>query len=248
MKGSVIGRLLEEVSWTGSQVTAYRGGGRGFENVLTAEVFQALDFLPRTSFFGEVIDSAHGSVTGRAVLRQEAEIADFLLLPGEMHLVGENIPKVEVQPDVILTTPSVYCLVEAKRLRQSSFQSLQLAREFLLAHIRAEGRIPLLLLILNKPPPVLVQGHGRKSLADAIIAGLPEMISQPEAASTWHPKIDHTISWITWHEIAEVVRRQLESIDVADSSLAASIRRLAESIANSIEWHDKVSLQAKIDI
>lgn len=137
-----------------------------------------------------------------------------------------------------------YCLVEAKRLRQSSFQRLQLAREFLLAHSRAEGRIPLLLLILNKPPPVLIQGQGRQSLTDAIIAGLPEVISRPEAAPTWHSKIDQTVSWVTWHEITEVVRRQLESIDVADSSLAASIRRLVESIVNSIEWHDKVRLRA----
>ncbi len=84
MKQSVIGRLLEEISWTGSQVKAFRGGGRGFENVLTAEVFQALDFLPRTSFLGNVIESAHGAVAARAALRQEAETAEFHLLPGEM--------------------------------------------------------------------------------------------------------------------------------------------------------------------
>lgn len=246
MKASVIGRLLEEISWTGSQVTAYRGGGRGFENVLTAEVFQALDFLPRSFFFGEIIDCAHGSAAGRAILRRDAEIAEFLLLPGEMHLAGENIPKVEVQPDVILTTANLYCLVEAKRLRQSSFQWLQLAREFLMAHSLAEGRIPLLLLILNAPPPVLIQGHGRKSLAEAIIAGLPQVMSQPDAISAWHEKIDQTVAWITWHEIADVVRRQLQTIDVADSSVAASIRRLVESITNSIEWHDKVRLPSAL--
>lgn len=246
MKASVIGRLLEEISWTGSQVTAYRGGGRGFENVLTAEVFQALDFLPRTSFLGEVIDCAHGSAAGRAILRQEIENAEFLLLPGEMHLTGENIPKVEVQPDVILSTANVYCLVEAKRLRQSSFQWLQLAREFLMAHSSAEGRIPLLLLVLNAPPPVHVQGHGRQSLAAAIIAGLPEVISLPGTTSTWYEKIDQTVTWITWHEIADVVRRQLQIIDGADSSVAATIKRLAESITGSIEWHDHVRLPSAL--
>ncbi|MBD2648195.1 hypothetical protein H6G92_18560, partial [Nostoc foliaceum FACHB-393] len=43
----VIGRLLQELSWVGSTIKEYRDGGRGFENVLTAEVFLALDFLPR---------------------------------------------------------------------------------------------------------------------------------------------------------------------------------------------------------
>lgn len=246
MKASAIGRLLEEISWTGSQVTAYRGGGRGFENVLTAEVFQALDFLPRTSFLGEVIDCAHGSAAGRAILRQEIETAEFLLLPGEMHLTSENIPKVEVQPDVILSTANVYCLVEAKRLRQSSFQWLQLAREFLMAHSLAEGRIPLLLLVLNAPPPVHVQAQGRQSLAAAIIAGLPEVISLPGAVSTWHEKIDQTVTWITWHEIASVVRQQLQTINGADSSVTASIKRLAESITESIEWHDYVRLPSAV--
>ncbi|MBE9020222.1 hypothetical protein IQ272_29640 [Chroococcidiopsidales cyanobacterium LEGE 13417] len=42
---SVLGRLLEELSWVGSTIGSYRTGGRGLENVLTAEVFQALDFL-----------------------------------------------------------------------------------------------------------------------------------------------------------------------------------------------------------
>lgn len=237
MKSSAIGRLLEEISWTCSHVTTYRGGGLGFENVLTTEVFQALDFLPRTPFFGSVIDSAHGGATGRALLRLEAELAEFLLLPGERHLVADNIPRIEVQPDVIIATPSVYCLVEAKRLRQSSFQWLQLAREFLLAHHLAEGRIPLLCVILNKPPPVLVQSHGRRSLPEAIIAGLPQVIQQADAIGGWHEKIDQTVIWFTWHEITEATRGQLQSLEIANPSVAASIRRLGESLTGAIERH-----------
>jgi hypothetical protein len=40
---SVLGRLLEEISWEGASVRRYRDGGRGHENVLTAEVLTALD-------------------------------------------------------------------------------------------------------------------------------------------------------------------------------------------------------------
>jgi len=127
LKHSFVGRLLEEISWQGSQVKGYRGGGLGFENVLTIEVFQALDFLPRMPFFAEVIGSAHGAPRTCGLLKDEAERAEFLALPGDIWLEGENVSNINLQPDVILTTPSVYCLVEAKRLRQSSFQPLRLA-------------------------------------------------------------------------------------------------------------------------
>ena len=110
--------MLEEISWQGAQVKGYRGGGVGFENVLTIEVFQALDFLPRTRFFGEVIGSAHGSNRARGLLKEQAERAEFFPLPGDTWLEANNVPRVNVQPDVIVTTPSLYCRIEAKRLRQ----------------------------------------------------------------------------------------------------------------------------------
>lgn len=44
---STLGRLLQELSWVGSNIRAYRNGGLGFENVLTAEVLTVLDYLPR---------------------------------------------------------------------------------------------------------------------------------------------------------------------------------------------------------
>lgn len=46
---TLIGRLLHEISWEGN-ARPYREGGRGRENVLTAEVFLVLDFLPAQLF------------------------------------------------------------------------------------------------------------------------------------------------------------------------------------------------------
>jgi len=100
--------------------------------------------------------------------------------------------------------------------------------------------MPLLLLILNKPPPVLIQGHGRQSLSDAIITGLPQVISQADAVAPWKEKIDETVAWVTWHQIADAVRGRLEVTNPADVSVAASIRRLVDSITSSIAWHDEV--------
>lgn len=65
---SVIGRLLEELSWVGSTIKAYRHGGRGYENVLTAEALQALDFLPRGQFLGEVLQQCTGADAARRKL------------------------------------------------------------------------------------------------------------------------------------------------------------------------------------
>jgi hypothetical protein len=240
LKHSFVGRLLEEVSWQGTQVKGYRGGGLGLENVLTIEVFQALDFLPRVSFFGEVVGSAHGSLATRALLQREAETAEFFPLPGDIWLEDENIRRVNVQPDLLVRTQTVYCLVEAKRLRQSSFQRLQIAREFLLAHKtkdRTTQQYPLLLLVLSNEPPVVVQGKGRQSLEDAIMTGLREVISQPDKITEWHGKIEDTVSWITWQEIDQIVRRNLSAMERTDFSVRESIRRLVQSITDSIERH-----------
>jgi hypothetical protein len=75
---SVLGRLLDEISWEGRSVRGYRGGGRGRENVLTAEVMTALDFLPRASFLGAVLDNAQGADAARAVLASEIEEAELV--------------------------------------------------------------------------------------------------------------------------------------------------------------------------
>lgn len=58
---SVIGRLLQEISWEGANVKGYHRGGVGRENVLTAEVLWALDLLPRQLFLARVMKAAHGA-------------------------------------------------------------------------------------------------------------------------------------------------------------------------------------------
>jgi hypothetical protein len=79
---SLVGKLLEEVSW--EHATSYRQGGWGRENVLSAEVMMALDFLPRGRFLGSVIRAAKGAEGGRLVLIHEIEEAELRFLPGDM--------------------------------------------------------------------------------------------------------------------------------------------------------------------
>lgn len=236
---STLGRLLEEISWAGN-AKPYREGGRGFENVLTAEVFQALDFLPRTEFFARVFASAGGGASRAcSCLAREAEQATFGLLPGAIAL-SEN-PPLLVQPDGIIQSPSVHCLVEAKRMKAGSFQPEQLARELLACLQEADGRTPLLLLVLPKPPPVSVKGHGRLPVREAVAKWLPRVLGRAEGefppAEELVERVDSIVAYTTWGQIAKDVEDGLEAFGSAGPSVLGSVSRIAETVREAIEWH-----------
>ena len=234
---SIIGRLLDEISWEGN-AKKYRGGGRGIENVLTAEVFTSLDFLPRAAFLGEVIASAQGADAARAQLVAEVEKATVSALPGDVPLAGSSI---SVQPDVLLTSASIYTLVEAKRIRSSRFGTDQLARELTVTVQQAGHRVPLLLVVLGSPPPVRVEKiAGRVSLEDAINRSL-------EDADVWRQigiepgdlagRIPETLAWTTWGQIREVLEVSRLRFAAAPDTLGASVTRLCAAATRAIDWH-----------
>jgi hypothetical protein len=240
---SIVGRLLGELSWEGRKITDYRRGGRGYENVLMAEVLQALDFLPRAAFLGSAIRALHDSATPKDVLAAEIEDADVLVLPGDMYLTAKDSRKISVQPDAVITSPSVYCILEAKRIRTSCFQPQQLAREFVLAHQLAESRQPFLLLLLGSPPPVPIQGRGRMTVRNAILSGLPSILDEPEVESLAR-HVEDTIAWITWAELAALIRDILAPFTSNDLSIDRSIRRIAQALLGAIEWHGNEANQS----
>lgn len=237
---SMVGKLLEEVSW--EQTTSYRQGGRGRENVLSAEVMMALDFLPRDRFLGAVIRAAKGADNARNVLINEIEDAELRFLPGDMTL-APNRPgndQLVVQPDALITSTSSFVLVEAKRVRASSFQPEQLAKEYSATIAHAGTRTPLILL-LGAEPPVLVRGRGRMGLEQAISSELESVLLR---ANNEHLMMDRMVEqipevfcWITWAELSAVVGCQAACFSSADPSVNASVRRLAKSVCSSIAWH-----------
>ncbi|BBD63444.1 hypothetical protein NIES2109_62940 (plasmid) [Nostoc sp. HK-01] len=242
----VIGQLLQQISWVGNTVKAYRNGGQGFEDVLTAEVFLALDFLPRQSFLGAVIEASLGATKVRTLLQQEIEQADFTLYPGSFFLTPSgrvNQKELAVQPDGVIKTPSCFGLIEAKRIKRSSFQSEQLAREFVLVMKEAlnQNQEPILWLILGEEPPVSVQGHGRLNPIDAIELHLESVLSRTEnhnfEKSLLLQQVDEVVCWTTWQTIAEVVQKQLTEITITEPSARGCVQRLANSVVQSIIWH-----------
>lgn len=234
---SIVGRLLDEISWEGN-ARKYRGGGRGSENVLTAEVFYSLDFLPRAAFLGQILASAHGADAARKRVIADIEEVMVSFLPGDVSLANSTI---RVQPDVLLTSASTYTLVEAKRIRSSNFQTDQLAREFIATVQQAGERVPLLLVILGSPPPVLVDKiPGRMGLKDAIT----QRVDKVDAWAVANPRpedlisrIPETLAWTTWAEIRDVLAANRRRFHSAPDGLGRTVSRLCDAAIGAINWH-----------
>jgi hypothetical protein len=229
---SAIRRLLDEISWEGN-ASKYRDGGLGKENVLTAEVLQALDFLPRDAFLGQALREAHGADLARTHVAADAEDLVFEVLPGDLELPDLSI---RAQPDALLHSEDSFVFVEAKRLRTSAFQEEQLARELLLTAHHAAGRQPLLLLVLGAPPPVPVRGHGRLDIADAVRLGY-RLISE-RLGKDW-PICDPraTVAYVTWTDIASMAISVAETYEIDDDSALRAIRRIATSVGDAVAAH-----------
>lgn len=227
---SAVRRLLDELSWEGN-ARKYRDGGLGLENVLTTEVFQALDFLPRRAFLGRVLASASGAPLG--AVQAEIEQAVIDLLPGDL-----NHPEVDIrsQPDVRIDSPAAFVFVEAKRLRSSSFQPDQLAKELILSAEHGQGRRSMLLLVLGAPPPIRVQGHGALSIEDAVGLG-EERISARHGRQFAVPNPRETVAWTTWADVGAQVTAALQIYDNADASTRDAVARVAMTLVDALRVH-----------
>lgn len=227
------------MSWEGSNVKRYRDGGRGMENPLTAEVFQGLSYLPLGLFFGEVLRCAHGADQTRIAAANEAERADLDVLPGSLLLPAL---KIDVQPDVWVTGPSVQLLVEAKGFRKGAmFNVEQLPRELLCLRAYSGNRTPLLLLILTTPPPIKIAGSGRHEVGAGVAVGLESLCARAGMSAQDYEallaSIPFCVAWITWSEIYTIVMRQKTALSGLPSSIAAALLRTADGVAQAIKWH-----------
>ncbi|MFI6031836.1 hypothetical protein [Amycolatopsis magusensis] len=240
---SILGRLLEEISWEGDPARRYRDGGRGRENVLSAEVLTVLDYLPRAAFLGAVLRGAHGDPATLEAVAGEAEELQIEFLPEEVQLNPRGVgrAKLIVQPDAFLRGPGTFTLVEARGLRAGVFRPEQLAREYLALTARAGSRTPLLLLILGAPPPVSVAGHGKLAVAEAIDTHLDTVHARAEnhpwSLSTLREELPRRWAWTTWSHIAETVTEQNTRVDYQDPSVAAAASRMVTAVSRALHWH-----------
>lgn len=166
------------------------------------------------------------------------------MLPGNFYLKpSQNTHQaaIGVQPDAIIETKDVYALVEAKRIKRSSFQKEQLAREYLITLRESKGRAPLLILLLGKKPPIQVKEEGRKSIRENLKDNLETVLDKTEGITyTYHElldMIDLTVYYLTWEEIYKIILLQRDNYDNDCASTKMSTMRIADTILNSIEIH-----------
>lgn len=192
-----------------------------------------------------------GSPATLKLLAEQVEDLTFSLLQGDMVLT-EGPPKhkrpLHLQPDGILESAFVYCMIEAKRIKRGAFQPEQLAREFLAVLKMAGDRRGLLLLILPEPPPVCIRGHGRLALHEAVARWLPQVLQRAEGEfppiHELYSMIDSMIAFTTWQRISEEVDGALRASSIADRSVQGSINRLAKAVLDALRRHGLSGLHA----
>lgn len=244
-KRSIIGSLLSEISWEGKKVAQYREGGAGLENVLTTEVLQILYFLPRTHFLGEIVHNLHtNNKMVKEKLYQEIEESEFNLFPGNYYLLNEPITHqmgIAVQPDALLITKSVYALIEVKRIKRSSFQKEQLSKEFYLCTREAKEKTPILVLLTSNEPPFAVQGEGRVDPNNYIKETLPNVYKRTDSYHLSLNEIvdlvDNHTAWITWFELKQIIKQQMNTYETDSKSERLSIERLCNELVAAIDRH-----------
>lgn len=232
---SAIGRLLDEISWEGN-ARKYRDGGVGKENVLTTEVFSALDFLPRTAFLGAVIGAAVGADDARAALIDDIEVSGVEVLSGDLRpTLPSGVPATwTIQPDGLIRSGRSVCFIEAKRLRSASFQQRQIARTALAVIDLAKERTAFALLVLPDEPPVRVAKHGRMPISEALRLGLddsPWTDDEIERVASEH------FAWITWRKLGETVHSAADRFASGDPSIDRAVGRLAQEVQHALNRH-----------
>lgn len=205
--------------------------------MLTTEVFNLLDLLPRSYFLAGVLSAAHDANQHRSKVTRESEQVGLVVLPGDVSALRPDGSRSawSVQPDVVLESEASVVWVEVKRIRASSFQEHQLARTLSALVTTAAGRTPLLLLILADPTPVPVRKVGRVSIAAAVehsadhVSDILQADALREAVSV--------IAWITWDELRQAVAHAQQAYFNPDRPTTASVERMAEALLRAIAWH-----------
>ena len=220
--------VLSDVFWTNS-----RGRATPASTAMVASAWRMSSPLrcskPWTSFRVRHSSAAVlAGVSGASLTALQAEIEQVVVdvLPGDLTHSDLDI---RAQPDARIDSRGAFVFVEAKRLRRSSFQPEQLAKELLLVAEHAQGRRAALLLVLGAPPPVTVQGHGSMSIEDAVRLG-QELISARHGRPVVTPNPSDMVAWTTWANIAAQVEEAMQTYDTPDRSTYNAIARVANTV------------------
>lgn len=202
------------------------------EDLLTADVFGAIKYLPRvpylTTLFQIILDrNPHAGDFDH----YQADIATapsgcrFDFWPS--YRTAADLPGFVVEPDLVLTAPGMLMFVEAKL--HSSFGSQQIERELLTGLDEARGREFFLLIVTpgTRPPRLRCDGN-----AHAVRDYLHKVAETGQLSERRRQQIrEHAgrVLWINWQAIvAALDAAQLQQRDGAGEAARCSSDMLAD--------------------
>ncbi|SDP77249.1 hypothetical protein SAMN04487914_13720 [Arthrobacter sp. ok909] len=99
----------------------------------------------------------------------------------------------------------------------------------------------MLLLILTAPPPIRLAGSGRHDVEAGVDVGLESLCARAgmtaEDYEALLASIPSSVAWMTWSEIHTIVMRQKSALSGLPYSIAESLHRTADGVAQDIRWH-----------
>lgn len=202
------------------------------EDLLTADVFGALKYLPRTPYLKAVLKDIALKNTGtddfRKCLSRESFKIDSLKFtfwpsyPNPSHFPGST-----TEPDVQLHDSNFLIFVEAKL--HSGFGQLQIERELAVGLEEAGDREFFLLVVTpGISPPRIRYGGGKMTIRDYLQRStsnseIPGLISEKLATNA------HRVLWTSWNSIistlesAHKAQRRMMGKDTAEIRRAGDI-------------------------
>ncbi len=174
------------------------------EDLLTADVFGVLKYLPRAPYLQTVLKAIadrnpHCGGFGKSIQRFDGDLesCDFRFWPS--YQTPEGLPGSTTEPDVEISSPDLLMFFEAKL--HSGFGQHQVERELAVGLDQAREREFFLVLVTPSifPPRIGFEGR-RLSIQDYLrsVSGSPGM-SKSEAKRI--KANSYRVLWINWHAI-----------------------------------------------
>ncbi|NNF44127.1 MAG: hypothetical protein HKN62_14000 [Phycisphaerales bacterium] len=211
------------------------------EDLLTADVFGGLKYLPRTPYltgFLEEIASSNPTATSfhQHVDELKAGLDDLQFVFWPSYATPAGINGAMTEPDVALIGDDALLLIEAKLY--SGFGALQVERELAVAIAEARDRpFHVVLVTRHLAPPRFRLNNNRFVFSDYIRSVQPSAEIAPYLLSRLQQHADRVL-WIGWHRIARSLERAARRHEAVRGNTDPEVRRSSELLSDLLELMD----------
>lgn len=180
------------------------------EDLLTADVFGVLKYLPRSPYLGAVVKAIARLNPSATEYRDHLGTLLNSLLETQFRFwppysTPAGISDGGTEPDVELSSRLTFMLVEAKL--RSGFGALQVERELAVALTQSAGREAFVLLVTpSSIPPSFSHNDKRRDFANHLLATIQDGALSEEAATLLKPNA-RRVPWISWDAILVAIKQ-----------------------------------------